>query len=206
MQNFSDFIVYADESGDHGMESIDPQFPVFALVFSLFSKLEYTQIVEPRLREFKFRHFGHDAVILHERDIRRQTHPFDFLRASAELRERFQADLSSLIEATPMKIIASVIDKERHRRRYADPWNPYQIAMHFCLEALCIAMEKLGQQTRLIHVVFESRGKVEDAALELEFRRITDNRAHWGVRQVDFTQFQFEPYSSGSLQIMPSIR
>lgn len=33
MPDFADFIVYADESGDHGMVSIDPQYPMFALTF-----------------------------------------------------------------------------------------------------------------------------------------------------------------------------
>ena len=32
-KDFSDFIVFADESGDHGLVSINPQFPVFALAF-----------------------------------------------------------------------------------------------------------------------------------------------------------------------------
>lgn len=30
---FSDYLIFADESGDHGLSTIDPQFPVFALVF-----------------------------------------------------------------------------------------------------------------------------------------------------------------------------
>ncbi|WBH17292.1 DUF3800 domain-containing protein [Sphingomonas radiodurans] len=34
MTDFSDFIVFADESGDHGLTSIDPQFPVFASSFA----------------------------------------------------------------------------------------------------------------------------------------------------------------------------
>jgi hypothetical protein len=38
MPDFSDFIVYADESGDHGLVSIDPQFPVFALTFCVMRK------------------------------------------------------------------------------------------------------------------------------------------------------------------------
>jgi hypothetical protein len=36
--NFSDYIVFAGESGDHGLATIDPQFPVFALVFCVFQK------------------------------------------------------------------------------------------------------------------------------------------------------------------------
>jgi hypothetical protein len=30
---FSEWIVYVDESGDHGIASIDPSYPIFVLVF-----------------------------------------------------------------------------------------------------------------------------------------------------------------------------
>ena len=36
--NFSDYLIFADESGDHGLSTIDPQFPVFALVFCMVEK------------------------------------------------------------------------------------------------------------------------------------------------------------------------
>ena len=72
---FSDYIVFADESGDHGLISIDPQFPVFALVFCLFEKERYLNEVDPAIRRLKFKYFGHDAVVLHEREIRKQKGP-----------------------------------------------------------------------------------------------------------------------------------
>jgi hypothetical protein len=31
----SDYIIYVDESGDHSLTSIDPQFPVFTLAFCI---------------------------------------------------------------------------------------------------------------------------------------------------------------------------
>jgi len=42
MMDFSDYIVYVDESGDRGLGEIDPQFPVFALVFCIVSKDKYS--------------------------------------------------------------------------------------------------------------------------------------------------------------------
>jgi hypothetical protein len=36
----SDFIIYVDESGDHSLESIDPDYPVFVLSFCIFRKSE----------------------------------------------------------------------------------------------------------------------------------------------------------------------
>ena len=92
-----------------------------------------------------------------------------------------------------MQVIASVIDKNRHREKYSDPWNPYQVAMHFCMEKLCGRMVASGETGKLHHVLFESRGDKEDASLELEFRRVTANQAQWGYRKVDFTRCGFEP-------------
>ena len=193
MAEFSDFIVFADESGDHGMENINPKFPVFALVLCVFRKDDYKSIVEPAIRQFKFDYFGHDAAILHEREVRKQMPPFDFLRRDSNLREGFYENLNALIAGLPVQVIASVIDKERHRRRYANPWNPYEIAMHFCLETLCDLMESSDQAGKRVHVLFEGRGSAEDSSLELEFRRITQNHAHWGHRRVDFGLCEFEP-------------
>jgi hypothetical protein len=76
----SEFIVFVDESGDHGLETIDPQFPVFVLAFCLLSKSDYARILLPAITEFKFAHFGHDQVILHERDIRKDIGDFSILR------------------------------------------------------------------------------------------------------------------------------
>lgn len=35
---FSDFIVYVDESGDHGMQTLDVNYPMFVLAFCVFHK------------------------------------------------------------------------------------------------------------------------------------------------------------------------
>jgi hypothetical protein len=77
---FSDYIVFVDESGDHGLESIDPNYPVFVLEFCVFAKTDYSNKLVPALQRFKFEHFGHDQVILHEVDIRRDRKDFSFLK------------------------------------------------------------------------------------------------------------------------------
>lgn len=59
---FSNFIVYVDESGDHGMQTIDQNYPVFVLAFCIFYKGHYCGKVVPALEKFKFNHFGHDHV------------------------------------------------------------------------------------------------------------------------------------------------
>ncbi len=69
VSKFSNFIVYVDESGDYGMQTLDVNYPVFVLAFCVFYKQHYSEKVVPALHEFKFNHFGHDLVVLHENEI-----------------------------------------------------------------------------------------------------------------------------------------
>lgn len=193
MNGFSDYIVFADESGDHGLASIDPQFPVFALVFCVFEKAIYTDEVEPAFRRLKFKYFGHDAAILHEREIRKQASPFGFLRQDAATRDAFMADVNDIMRNARFHAYCAIIDKLKHKARYADPWNPYEIAMQFCMERLSSGLEASGQAGRITHVLFEARGREEDRQLELEFRRVTANDKRWGWRNVDFSMTPLEP-------------
>lgn len=193
MPDFSDFIVYADESGDHGMVTIDPQYPMFALTFCVMRKDAYTAEIVPAMQGLKFGIWGHDTVVLHEHEIRKSLGPFGVLRTDRALRTRFMDELNALIETAPMTIFASVIHKEKHRAKYANPWNPYEIALHFCMERLHMMLTAEKQHGKTVHVVFESRGAREDAELELEFRRIAGNDSHWGYRRHDFSRFDFQP-------------
>lgn len=190
---FSDYIVFADESGDHGLVTIDPQFPVFALVFCVFEKQRYVDEVEPAFRRLKFKWFGHDAAILHEREVRKQMPPFDFLRTDVATRDAFMADVNAIMGDVPFHAYVSVIDKARLRQRYPEPHNPYDLAMLFCMEKLSNRLVVDGQRDRLTHVLFEGRGRAEDAQLELEFRRVTANQRQWGWRKVNFRRTPLEP-------------
>lgn len=189
----SDLVVYADESGDHGLASIDSGYPIFALAFVIMTRDEYVDVVTPALQRLKFAYWGHDQVVFHEREIRKRVGPFAML-AEPSTNEAFLGDLTDLITAAPFRLCVAVVDKERLKAKYVEPWSPYEIALHFCMEQLlgCVRQHG-GQADRLVHVVFESRGKNEDAELELEFRRIVANQARWGYRAPDFSYARFEP-------------
>ncbi len=170
---FSDYIVYVDESGDHGLDSIDRHYPVFVLAFCIFQKEVYVESVVPAIQKFKFRHFGHDMVILHEADIRKDKGDFRFLK-SKELKQAFLGELSDILFDTDFKLICTVIDKSKLKQRHSNPTNPYHIALGHGLERVHFHLKKMGQGERSTHVVMEKRGKREDDELELEFRRIVD--------------------------------
>lgn len=189
---FSDYIIFADESGDHGLVSIDEQFPVFALVFCIICKDDYIGDIVPAIQRLKMQVWGHDQVIFHEHDIRKEKGLFKILRTDRSLRDRFLEKLTDIISEAPIKLIVSVIDKKKLKKRYVMPYNPYEIALLFCMERTLSFLCQRNEVGKRIFVLFESRGKKEDRGLELEFRRICDNRSNWGYKRPDFGQMYFE--------------
>jgi hypothetical protein len=198
---FSDYVVYLDESGDHNLTNDDPNYPMFVLAFCIFKKSDYTADVSPSIQRFKFQHFGHDAVVLHEHEIRKQQQPFVFLK-NVEKRKGFMEGLNRLITDAPMTIIATAIHKTCLRERYTNPANPYLLALQFCLERTHAFLVKRGQADSVTHVIVECRGKVEDRDLELEFRRIRDG-ANYGRNRLDTIDLVFadKKANSGGLQL-----
>jgi hypothetical protein len=178
---FSDSIVFADESGDHTLGAVDPTYPMFVLAFCLAEKEAYASRIVPAVLRFKFQHFGHDQVILHEHDIRKNKGPFALIRDPAR-RTPFMEGLNTLMRDAPIVLIACAVHKQRHLDRYSNPENPYHVALGFLLERLYAELAGQGCRAGATHILFERRGPKEDAELELEFRRIRDGANYYGKR------------------------
>jgi len=103
---FSDYIVYVDESGDHSLKSIDPNYPVFVLAFCVFNKEEYANDVTTAVQKLKFKHFGHDMVLLHEHEIRKATNEFVML-TNLEKRNEFMSDINQLVDESSFTVISN---------------------------------------------------------------------------------------------------
>ena len=173
MPGFSDYLVFVDESGDHGMASVDPNYPAFVLACCLISKTDYVERISPALQRLKFDYWGHDEQVLHEHEIRKPNKDYSFL-FNPERRAAFLAAINDLIEQAPFKLVASVIRKIEFAQRYAVPENPYDLGLEFGLERLAMELWSSGQGERVTQVVVERRGRREDDSLELAFQRICD--------------------------------
>ena len=170
-QKFSKFIVYVDESGDPNLNKINSGYPYFVLTFCIFEKEIYAEQVIPKMSKLKFRHFGHDMIILHERDIRKQTGDFKGLLHQ----DMFLEELTKIIDDTPMTLIGVVIDKKKLKAKYSRPFEPYGLAMCFGLERLADFLKYNSSfDDQKTFVICESRGAKEDKELELAFSRICD--------------------------------
>ncbi len=174
--SFSDYIIYLDESGSSSIGADRNDFPVFVLACVCIEKSHYANVMVPKLQELKFRYFGHDQTVFHERDIRRQSGDFVALRGDAKLRRSFLADVTKLIASFDFDLAAAVVDKAALSARYPNPMPPYDLAMLMAMEHLSLTLRNHGQLGRIVHVIAESRGLAEDSELELAFRRISDGQ------------------------------
>ncbi|MDO8207782.1 MAG: DUF3800 domain-containing protein [Gallionella sp.] len=197
---YSNFVVYVDESGDHGMQTVDSNYSVFVLAFCVFHKRHYCEKVVPALQKFKFNHFGHDLVVLHEHEIRKEKGDFTFFQ-NRQHKHAFLTELTDIIEASNFILISCVIDKEQLRAKAGSIPNPYHLALGFCLETLYEFMQEKNQDGTLTHVVVECRGKKEDNELELEFRRICDGANRLGIPLPFDVIFADKKVNSAGLQL-----
>jgi hypothetical protein len=172
-EQYSDYVIYVDESGDHGMDNISSGYPIFVLTFCIFDKHTYYREIIPSLMELKTFFWGHGEVVLHEHDIRKPKDDFTIL-FNKQIRETFMEKLNNFMMATSCTLIASVINKLKFRESYFHPANPYEMSMSFGLERIYRFVNDNGQQDKTTPVIVEMRGKREDNQLELAFRRICD--------------------------------
>ena len=198
---YSDYIIYADESGDPNPASVDPNYPVFVLNFCVFRKDVYTASVLPAVTAFKFAHFGHDAVVLHENEIRLQRPPFTFLR-DGQAQARFMAGLDRLIREVDFTIIAAVFDKRKVDDRDLSMADPYELTFNACVERLHSYLESTGLQELMTHIIIESRGSKEDRQLEMAFQLVQDGTNPLNKTMSEFAvQFADKKTNSAGLQI-----
>lgn len=170
---YSDYILFIDESGDHGLASIDRHYPVFVLCGVLISKQDYAEQLCPALCRLKMEFWGHDEIVLHEHDIRKPGGVYALLQ-NEDVRARFNERMGEAIAQCRFQLIYSVIRKQEYAARYNEPTNPYDLSMSFVLERAFLEINSRGQGARKTHVVVERRGPNEDAQLAVAFERIVN--------------------------------
>ncbi|RID92447.1 DUF3800 domain-containing protein [Gemmobacter lutimaris] len=190
---FSEYIIYADESGSPVLGADASDFPIFVLVFLIVRKSYYAGSLVPQFQALKFETVGHDQLILHERDIRRQSGAFAFLQVSVQTRAAFIGRLTKMIEEADIHLCCAIIDKEKLAERYSDPWSPYDLALTFCIEKAAKFLQSEGENGHAVHVLFEARGQKEDRHLELEFRRIAAGQPKIGRALPVIQSFNWQP-------------
>lgn len=130
MSAISKKILYLDESGDHSLELIDPQYPVFVLGGVILDSEYVDSQLDEALNAFKKDIFGQTDIIIHTSDITRNRNGFECMK-DLSFRSEFYSRLNNLMRELDYQVIACAIRKDDHASRYGmGAIDPYMLALH----------------------------------------------------------------------------
>ena len=149
--------LFLDESGDHNLAVIDPQYP-------LFMDKEYAEgELAQRLNDFKREHFGRTDIVLHTADIVRNRNGFERMKETA-FRQRFYAELNALMRELRYTAVACAIRKDAHLARYGvAALDPYLLSLDVLVERFCFEIGRDGSGV----IVAEKRDPTLDRELDI---------------------------------------
>ncbi|WP_210367945.1 DUF3800 domain-containing protein [Bacillus sp. REN3] len=158
-----EFLVFIDETGDHSLQHIDMEYPIFGLG-ALFCKYDhYVRHINPIFDDLKYKYFNKRHVLLHSTDIRRRRKDFNIL-LHPETRENFFNDLNTAIQEAPFFFVTSFVDKLKHSEQYVDPDNPYDLTLSFIMERSFFLIKKRYPNAKC-RFIAESRDHAENSKL-----------------------------------------
>ena len=159
-------ILFLDESGDHNLDKIYSQYPVFVLGGCIIDLKYHDEHMLPALSEYKRKLFGRDDFILHTADINRRRGPFQKL-TNLEFRNRFYDETNRLMQDLEYTVVACVIRKDAHLRQYGiAAIDPYMLALRVLVERFVFEIKSCkGEKTGFI--IAESRDETLDNQLRL---------------------------------------
>ena len=156
-------LLFLDESGDHNLTAINPDYPVFVLGGVLVDGDYANRALDDEVAQFKVDMFGRADTGLHTMDIVRQRNGFEALKDD-DFRERFYGSLNALMSRLEYRVIACAIRKpDLLKRRDAKVRDPYSISLRVVVEQLCFAV---GDEPYSGAIIAESRGQMPDLELK----------------------------------------
>jgi hypothetical protein len=159
-------IVYVDESGSPNSASPDPNYPIFVMAACVFEPNQYATRLAPALCALKFHHFGTDAVVLHESEIRKRLGVFSFSNEEGR-RQNFLEAVTRIVIDEVTEVIAVATKASNQRGDLTTD----------SVERLWHLLPERGNHH--VHWIFEKRGHKEDAAVSSTLRRIAGPHHSW---------------------------
>lgn len=157
-------VLFLDESGDHNLSAIDPQYPIFVLGGVIVDQAYAEGPLTQALNRFKHDLFGRTDIVLHTADISRNRNGFERL-ADTTFRARFYAQLNALLRELQYTVVACAIRKDAHLARYGvAALDPYLLSLDVLVERFCF---DLGHVPGSGVIVAEKRDPTLDRELDL---------------------------------------
>ena len=176
-------VLFLDESGDHNLSVIDPQYPIFVLGGVIMDQDYAEGDLTEALNEFKRDMFGTPDIILHTADITRNRNGFEKMQCP-DFRNRFYRRLNELMRELAYSVVACVIRKGEHLGRYGvAALDPYMLSLDILVERFCF---EVGHVSKGGVIVAESRDPTLDRGLELGWLNLKiKGTSHFPAREID---------------------
>lgn len=196
MSEYSKYIIYVDESGDAHWKAA-PEFPVLCLNFCLFEKEYYINTLIPAFNRLKFKYWGSDNIILHERDIRHPRKMKDTLMKAkyeilkGEVKINFLNELTSLMAEAEFKSFCILLVKQKVPQSY-HVYDPYHICLSRGFRQISdyLKIHDPSEARKPLHIVFEKRDHTSDTLLSQAYQKIRLQ----GSLMSESQEYSFENY------------
>jgi hypothetical protein len=157
-------VLFLDESGDHNLSVIDPQYPLFVLGGVIVEQDYADGTLTDELNTFKQAQFGRTDIILHTADITRNKNGFEGLKDKV-FRDQVYNGLNALMRRLQYSVVACAIRKDAHLSRYGvAALDPYMLSLHVLVERFCF---DIGNVSGGGAIVAERRDPTLDRELDL---------------------------------------
>ena len=162
-------ILFLDESGDHNLSVIDPQYPIFVLGGVIADEEFAEGPLTDALEEFKTEVFGRTDIVLHTADITRNRNGFESMKEEA-FRDHFYSRLNELMLTLSYSVVTCVIRKDDYLSRFGlAALDPYLISLDILVEIFCF---DVGDVSKGGSIVAERRDPTLDRGLELAWSNL----------------------------------
>lgn len=163
--------MYLDESGDHNLTKIDPDYPYFVLGGVIVDREYQRDVMVVRVKQLKRRFFGRDDIVLHTADIVRARRDLVGLQES-DLNAEFLGELTSLMMSLEYTVIACVIDKRRFTAEHGhDGVDIYRRSLDVLVDRFC---DEIGDQADGGIVFAETRRPDLDHDLNMAWEHLKE--------------------------------
>ena len=163
--------LFIDESGDHGLSTVNPDFPVFLLCGVITASDEYDNI-RKSFNEIKHSLWGNKEVIFYSRDIRKCEKEFCVL-FDLEKKKWFYEQVNEVITNSKFTVIAAAIRKDKYIQRFGRlSTDVYELGLSFIVERAIFFLDATNIKEKELEIIIEKRGKKEDKKLDEHFQRL----------------------------------
>ena len=163
--------LFLEESGDHGIENVDPQFPLLVLCGLLINEDSY-KTIKTEIKSIKQDLWKGEKVIFNSRQIKKYENEFRILR-DYTTNLIFKRRIKRLTIDSEYTVIAASLKKDTNKIPKIElAQNIYRDTFKFILQQTLSALDTVESRHEPLFIIFKKRGLLEDNGLRKYIKKL----------------------------------